>query len=551
MDELALAERHRTEGRLAEAEAVLRAVLARLPACHPAYHGLALVALDAGRPALAAELIQRAIALAGDVALYQRNLGELCRRLGRLDEAIGAGRRACALAPEDAEAHYNLGLALADRSDFAAAIAEYRRALELAPAHGYCWNNLGAALEKSGERAAAEEAYTKAIAIDPQHAEALNNLGTLCMERGRLDEARRSLEAAVAAAPNFIEAHFNLSDLKTYREGDAQLAHLEASVERAESMPPQARVRLWFALGKAREDVGRHDAAFAAYAEGNRMQHALTPYEETRDERLVEAIERVFTREFFAARTPPAPREGWAPIFIVGMPRSGTTLLEQILASHPAVHGAGELVDLHEVIAGEGARLGVEYPELAARLPQDGFARLGEAYVERVRKLAPVAERITDKMPANFFYLGLIRFALPQARVIHAMRDPMDSCFSCYAHLFRHGMEFTYDLGSLGRYYARYMRLMRHWHAVLPAGTILDLPYERVVADVEGEARRIVEFAGLPWDERCLAFHENRRPVHTASLAQVRRPIYKSSVARWQRFATHLAPLLELVREYR
>ncbi len=189
-------------------------------------------------------------------------------------------------------------------------------------------------------------------------------------------------------------------------------------------------------------------------------------------------------------------------------------------------------------------------PDFVPGLAFDEFARLGEAYAERVWQLAPDAQRITDKMPANFFYIGMIRLMLPNAKIIHAMRDPMDSCFSCYARLFNDTMDFAYDLGTLGRYYARYIRLMRHWHAVLP-GTILDLRYEDLVADTEGQARRILDHAELPWDERCLAFHENKRRVHTASVAQVRKPIYKTSVARWERFSAHLAPLLELVKDYR
>ena len=315
-------------------------------------------------------------------------------------------------------------------------------------------------------------------------------------------------------------------------------------------MPVKARIRYWFALGKAREDVGHYDEAFAAYAEGNRLQHELLPCDEARADAMLERLTTVFDRDFFAARREVRGCDK-APIFIVGMPRSGTTLLEQILASHPAVHGAGELPDLNQVIMDAPARAERRFPDFVPDLQPDDFRRMGEAYAERVWRLAPGAQHITDKMPANFFYIGMIRLMLPNAKIIHAMRDPMDSCFSNFARLFNDTMEFAYDLGTLGRYYVRYIKLMQHWHSVLPAGSILDLRYEHMVADTEGQARRILDYLGLPWDDKCLAFHQNKRHVKTASVAQVRKPIYKTSVARWRRFESHLQRLLEIVQPYR
>jgi hypothetical protein len=315
-------------------------------------------------------------------------------------------------------------------------------------------------------------------------------------------------------------------------------------------MPVNARIRYWFALGKAREDTGRYDEAFAAYAEGNRLQHASQPCDEARTDEMLERVMAVFDREFFAARQ---DAEGCdkAPIFIVGMPRSGTTLLEQILSSHQGVYGAGELMDLNEVILGAPGRAERRFPDFVPNLTADDFRHMGASYAERVWKLAPQAQHITDKMPANFFYIGMIRLMLPNAKIIHAMRDPMDSCFSNYARLFNDTMEFAYDLGTLGRYYVRYMKLMRHWHEVLPQDAILDLRYEDMVKDTEGQARRILDHLGLPWDDRCLAFHQNKRHVKTASVAQVRKPIYNTSVARWRHFEKHLQPLLDIVQDYR
>ena len=300
--------------------------------------------------------------------------------------------------------------------------------------------------------------------------------------------------------------------------------------------------------------MGEYDRAFAAYADGNRLQHDLLPHDEAQAEDMLARIKKTFAH---GSLTKPhgafSPSQaGKTPVFIVGMPRSGTTLIEQILASHPAVFGAGELADLHEVIHGApGAISGQPFTAWAPKLNDDDFRALGENYLERIQQLSPDRIYITDKMPANFFYIGMIRRMLPQARIIHAMRDPMDSCFSCFARLFNDTMAFAYDMGTLGRYYVRYMQLMEHWQAVLPEGTILNVRYEEVVADVEGQARRMLAYLGLPWDDTCLAFYDNKRLVKTASVAQVRRPIYTTSVARWQRFGQHLDPLFEIVKNYR
>jgi hypothetical protein len=235
------------------------------------------------------------------------------------------------------------------------------------------------------------------------------------------------------------------------------------------------------------------------------------------------------------------------------MPRSGTSLLEQILATCPGVYGAGELSELSEVVASAMPGADFRYfPEAVGAMKAQELQRMGEQYLERIWRHAPDAVRITDKMPANYFYVGMIHLMLPGAKIIHAMRDPMDSCFSCYSRLFNESnLSFAYDLGTLGRYYARYITLMRHWQAVLPANTILDMRYEDMVADTETQARRLLAYLGLPWDDRCLAFHQNKRRVITASAAQVRKPIYQTSLARWKRYSEHLAPLLELVKDYR
>lgn len=548
---MALAGKLDGEGRLAEAEDLYRKVLDRLPDFHPAYHALALLAYRFDKLDVAVDLLESAVALAGDVAVYHRDRGEMCRRLGRLDEAVTEARRATELDPGHPEGHYNLGLALADRDDAKAALASYEQAVSLAPDHGQALNNMGSMLEEADREADAELAYRRAVTINPNHSEALNNLGSLLSKTGRIAEARELFEQSLTVNPTAVASHHNLSSLKKYTVGDPHLAALESMAPSAPSMPMPEKAQYYFTLGKALDDCGRYDEAFAAYAGANRLKKAEIPDPDAQGEAQVEAIIRHLDAERIASLADAGIADP-APVFIVGMPRSGTSLIEQILASHADVHGAGELKDLHQLITevfevAPGRSLAVALAEA----DPESFTSLGERYLAAVRERAPKARRITDKMPANFHYLGIIYLALPGAKIIHSARDPMDSCLSCFTKLFNETMAFAYDLETLGRYYDRYMRLMAHWRSVLPADFILEVPYADVVDDVEAQTRRMLEFLDLPWDDDCLKFYDNDRPVRTASLAQVRNPIYKSSVAGWKRFEKHLGPLNNIVKDHR
>ncbi len=548
------AERLEATGELPQAEALYNKVLAANPKYHPAWHALGLLAFRVGKLEIAAEMIEKALQCTDSIALYHRNLGEICRRLGRLEQAVMEGEATVALNPNDSEGHYNLGLALAGQGRHTDALSPYRRATELSPEHGPAWNNLGASLEQSGDLAAAEEAYTHAVAINPKHAEAQNNLGAIYSLQGKLTAAVACFNAAIRARPSFVESHSNLSALKTYNEDDPHLLVLEALSATLQSANVDDQIHLNFALGKARHDIGEIDAAFAAYTHGNRLKFAKFPYDETSAENTLNTILKEFDHEFFAKRIQTGSKP-WkrTPIFIVGMPRSGTSLIEQILATHPEVYGAGELIDLHEVIRSNfGAAFSTNFLKKISKSTADEFSAMGTEYLDRVWQLKPEAAFISDKMPANFFYVGLIHLLLPEAKIIHAMRDPMDSCFSCYTRLFENpSMNFTYDLGCLGRYYVRYMQIMRHWQSVLPPGKILNLRYEDMVTDMEGESKRMLNFIGLPWSKDCLAFYNNTRHVKTASVAQVRQPIYTSSLARWKKFEKHMAPLLAIIENDR
>ena len=539
-----------TQGKGGEAESAYQQLLAQDPNCAPAWHGLGLLMLNEGNLKGAAEMVMKAVAIDPQQGMYQRNFGEMCRRLGLFEQAILSGKTAVALLPKDLDAHFNLALAFADSGEYKNAITWYRKAIKLDSGHAQSWNNLGAAYEASGHLGDALKAYEKASKLDPSNAQAHNNLGVAHIERGNLADAVTSLNTAIAIKPDFVESHYNLSSLKKYTIDDPHLGALESLRDLQHHLPDSLKIRYNFAFGKALEDTQQFDRAFAAYQEGNRIQHALLPVNQERNQVIAEQIQKIFNEDFFKKR------RGWSqskktPIFIVGMPRSGTTLLEQILDSHESVHGAGELTYLNDAIYQVGGLVpGQLFTEKVAGFTPDQIKKIAELYSQHLWALSPKSEFISDKMPANFLYIGLIYLAFPHAKIIHAMRDPIDTCFSCYARLFNDTMDIAYDLETLGHYYVMYRKVMAHWHKVLPVDTILDLSYEDMVADPEEQTRRVLEFVGLPWDKQCLEFYKNERLVKTASLAQVNKPIYKTSVQRWRNFAKYLHPLIELVKEY-
>jgi hypothetical protein len=324
---------------------------------------------------------------------------------------------------------------------------------------------------------------------------------------------------------------------------------METLAKDAASLDEDDRINLHFALGKAHADLEEHERSFAHLLQANALQRKKLKYDEAFTLGEIEHIGSVFDDELMRAKK----RWGnpsYTPVFIIGMPRSGTSLIEQILASHPKVFGAGEVDAFGDAVAElcrtDGGQL---FPALVRSLDRDRLRRLGANYLAAVRDIVPAGlapARVTDKMPGNFAFAGLIHLALPNARIIHARRDPIDTCLSCFSIGFTGGsIHYSYDLGELGRYYRAYAALMAHWRKILPAGVMLDVQYEDVVDDLEGQARRIVAHCGLPWDERCLAFHATDRAVRTASAAQVRRPIYRSSVGRWRPRPELLQPLLD------
>jgi tetratricopeptide (TPR) repeat protein len=370
-------------------------------------------------------------------------------------------------------------------------------------------------------------------------------LGNLLTELGRLEEAAKALRRAVRLAPGRAGHYGRLAKAVRFGAGDPDLARAEALARRAATLPDSERVELGFALGKAYADLGRDAEAWAAYAEANALMRRRIAYDEGAALGLVARIAAAFPAGLLA--DPPGdPLPG--PVFIVGMPRSGSTLAERMLAGHPAIRALGELNDFAAARAqalGDRARL--PFPEGVAALEAESLRRLGQVYREKVacgkRRLA------VNKMLGNFAYLGFIRLAMPGARFIHTVRDPLDGCLSCFFELFAEGHPYCYDLGELGRFRKAYDGLMAHWRAVLPADVLLDVSYEKLVAEPEAEGRRMLAHLGLGWDPACLDFTGREGAVRTASVAQVRQPLYRTSVGRWRRWEPWLGPLREALAD--
>ena len=529
-----------------------------------------------GRLAEAEQQYRAALKLDGSHVDAMEWLGTLCLQSGKIDEAIRWLGEAAALRPEQAAFHDNLAAALMRAQRPEEAAAAYRRSLAVAPDAAETRVNLAAILQRLGRPNEAMELLDQAIPADrhlnavcrdpttfpteearcnaiiencrhilaryPNYAPAHYSMACALLNLGRVAEARRACERALVLNPT-IPVYYHI----LIYSGEA--AHRASAVDALEqlagqeaALPEDDRATLHFLLAKAYDDQKRYEESFVHLQKANAIKRQMIAYDEAREIGRMSAIAAAFPRERLQEMRG-AGDPSKLPVFILGMVRSGTTLVEQILASHPDVHGAGELTLLNDLI--QKSYAGRPFPEASGALGTDDWCRLGAAYAAQLTALAPGAGRITDKQPLNFQLIGAIRLALPGARIIHVKRDPLDTCFSCYCLKFAGDVGFAYDLGELGRYYKAYEALMDHWRAALPEGTMLEVQYEELVDDLPAQARRIVEYCDLEWDARCLEFHRTKRAVSTASLYQVRRPIYNSSIGRWRVYKDHLRPLLE------
>lgn len=384
---------------------------------------------------------------------------------------------------------------------------------------------------------AAERCYAQALALRPADAGCLYNHATTLVALGRIDEAEAALDRVIELAPDDGDAWYNRATVRRQTPQRNHVAQLQARIDATAADDP-VQVPLGYALAREREDLGEHAASFAALKRGADARRRRLQYRVEDDLDTMALIAATFDAGFFARSH--VGHDDARPLFVVGLPRSGTTLVERTLASHPAVASRGESADLAQaVVRLAGAAAGKA--DLVRRTAGMDFAALGQAYCNT---LPPGAQtRVIDKTPGNFLYLALIAAALPQARIVHLRRNPMDACYAIYKTLFRMAYPFSYDLDDLGRYWLGYDALMAHWRRVLPAERFIEVDYEALVADHEGQSRRLLAHAGLGWDPACLAFDRNPAPTLTASAAQVRQPVYRSSVGLWRRYETELAPL--------
>ena len=515
---LAQAARLHREGKLEEAEKLYRQALKDNPDNVDAMRMLAMLAAALKHFDDAERLLRRAVALAPDYLAAVIDLGRVLKEQDRFEEAIDCFKKAIGINPNNPQTHFLLAGAYAPAALNHEAVNEYRRTLELSP----------------------------------QHPGALLGLGNALKTIGRPDEAIRAYHDCISVKPNNGETYWSLANLKTYRFTDEQLAEMEKRVGEKGAAGEKSEVNFLFALGKAYDDRQDYGRAWRYYERGNNKQRMLVQYDPVHTETINDGIIEVFDKALLEEKGGSGHTDP-APIFILGLPRSGSTLIEQVLASHSRVEGTSELPYLGRVATSLNRNRpdGVNYPEAVRELGPENLAALGEDYIRYAQLHRTEGKpHFIDKMPNNFPTIGFLHLILPDAKIIDARRHPLDACVGNFRQHYARGQTFAYDLADIGEYYLQYQRMMDHWHEVLP-GRVLTVQYEEVVTDFENQVRRILEYCRLPWEEDCTRFHETERPVRTASSEQVRQPIYTAALNFWRNYEAHLGELVEILEPVR
>lgn len=571
-------------GNLQESEAVCREILACAPNYAKALNQIGVIAYSVGNHNAAISYIKGAIASSPAEAGFYNCLGVVLSKLEKHAESLTCYRQAVQLDPSLAQAFYNMANALKEMGKVQQAIAAFEKSIQLKPDYAKAYNNLGVLLQGIGRTPDAIDCFKRALQTAPDLAETYKNLGNAYVAQGEISKAEECFSAALQLRPGYscaiagqagiLEKQGRADEayqlMKPVIEGGdltsdnaaATFARLSGSAGKREeaeaylrkmlehgSFHVDARTNLLFSLGDLNDKLGRFDAAFEYYRQGNELKPYR--YDRSATVRQFDDLIANFSSGKMAA-FPKAFMPETVPLFILGMPRSGTTLVEQILASHPLVFGAGELETMKQLVEKLPATTNSSgpYPFCLDALRQENLQALADEFMRQVLALSAGAQvaRITDKMPHNFQHIGLIRLLFPESPIIHCVRDPMDTCLSIYFHDFAGRHPYAYDLESLGHYYRQYQRLMAHWREVLQV-PMFEVRYEEMVADQERVSRALVDFCGLGWDERCLRFHKTERLVNTASYQQVRKPIYKSSAGRWRNYERYLRPLQEALEK--
>jgi tetratricopeptide (TPR) repeat protein len=518
--------------------------LAIKPDYAEAHYNLGFTLKELGQLEVAVKSFEQALAIKPDYAEAHYNLGNTLKELGQLEAAVKSHEKALAIKPDYAELHYNLGNTLKDLGQLEEVVKSYELALAIKPDYAEAHNNLGNTLNELDQLEAAVKSFKQALAIKPDYAQAHNNLGNTLKDLGQLEVAVKSYEEALAIKPDFAGAHRNLSLVKRYLANDTQITQME-SLLLIDDLSQSDRMHLCFALAKAYEDLGKHDDLFQVLHEGNRLRKQALNYSLNQDKNLLSIIRKLFHLPSSTSEHPksfnPSPIQ---PIFIVGMPRSGTTLVEQIIASHHEVHGAGELNYLNNII---GPIINDKLTHNTISLSKESYQSIRQHYLDSLAKLNAPEKVITDKMPLNFRYIGYILSAFPEAKIIHLKRDPRATCWSIYKHYFSKGNGFSYNQNDLASFYHLYKDLMIFWHQQFP-DKIYDLCYEDLTTNQEEETRQLLNYCDLDWDKNCLNFHTNKRAVKTASALQVRQKIYQGSSEAWRKYEDHLQPLINALK---
>jgi tetratricopeptide (TPR) repeat protein len=498
----------------------------------------------ANRPEAAVELFGLVLAAAPNYVEGYNNRGVILQQMQRNEAALSDYDRAVALKPDYITAHFNRGTVLKKLRRSEEALAAYERVLAIQPGHFEAHNNVGVIWQELKRYDQALASYDRVVSLNPNHSVAWNNRGIVLTSQGNMAEAEKSFRRASELRPVFPDPLFNLAHIRHYTTPDDPDVQKVRALLESSGISPETREHLYFTLGKIHDDCGQYDEAFGYFRQGNEIRNGFVSYDARRVERMTADLQKVFTAEF--ANTPAdGASDSVVPIFIVGMPRSGTTLMASILSNHPLIATAGELSTLGDYTASLRALTGgqSEYPAAVRELNPDAVGKITTGYEQRLRRDAPAGTRhVIDKNPLNFRHVGLIARLFPRARIIHCTRNPLATGLSNYFQRFPLHLDYSFDLKNIGHFHGEYDRLMKHWRAI-GISRLAEVSYEEMIQDTEAVARRLLDFIGVEWDERCLAPHTNRAPVETASHWQVRQPIYRHSIDGWRHYEKYLEPL--------
>jgi len=536
----------RDNGNLDDAIEFYRTGLLANPAYSEIANNLISVLIEAERFDEARELAEEQLKKNPKISDLQCNMGRIHLAASDLDNAESSFRNAISLDEGKAENYLCLSQVLHEKNHAKLALLEAEKSLRMAPENASACHQIAMCNAQLGDIDAGFEYYKKALEIDPDMAPAKIALGHLEMENGDFKAARAYFEAAAAASKDNFSAQIALARLEKVTPDNPAFQALESALDSADTMPTMKAGAYHYALGKCYEDLKRFDDAFVHFAKGAQAKRSTIDYDPDESDRITDNIISAFDEKAIKRLRKNAISSD-QPIFVVGMPRSGTTLTESILDSHKSVFGAGELNDMQRLFGGRKSNEKSDLSHVIAHMSDHDITRNIEKYVASMNAHAPGTPHIVDKMPANFQMIGLIHALLPNAKIIHIARNPFDTCLSCYTRIFERSQLHSYDQVELGRYFNNYIRIMDYWHQLLPKGSFHTVHYENLIDDIDLEARHIIDHCGLEWDNACLEFHKGKRRVRTASVQQVRQPLYSTSKEKWRKYEKQLQPLLETI----